>query len=81
MHVELHQRLIADADEAVDLAGLDHQYVARAGLEFHESQKREGYLNRSATASKNFQSSITSPPVGFVCALQTTITRCLAGLM
>src|SRR5262245_52446809 len=33
VHVELHERRVADAAEAVNLAGLDHQDVAGAGLE------------------------------------------------
>jgi hypothetical protein len=33
VHVQLNQRLIPDALEAVDLAGLDHQDVSRARLE------------------------------------------------
>src|SRR6185369_8396651 len=31
--VDLHQRLLADAAKAVDLARLDHQNVARSGFE------------------------------------------------
>jgi hypothetical protein len=33
MDVDLDQRLVTDALKAVDLSGLDHQDVARAGLE------------------------------------------------
>src|SRR5262245_31599336 len=33
MHVQLDERRVADAAEAVDLAGLDHEDVAGAGLE------------------------------------------------
>src|SRR5215510_3550724 len=33
VHVELHERRVADAAEAVNLAGLDHEDVAGAGLE------------------------------------------------
>jgi hypothetical protein len=33
MHVELHQRLLSNAAEAVDLTGLDDQNVTRASLE------------------------------------------------
>jgi hypothetical protein len=34
MDVDLHQRLLADAAKAVNLARLDHQNVAGARLEF-----------------------------------------------
>src|SRR4051794_39624574 len=33
MDIHLHRRRVSDAREAVDLAGLDHQDVARRGLE------------------------------------------------
>jgi hypothetical protein len=33
VHVDLDERLVADAGEAVHLAGLDHEDIARAGLE------------------------------------------------
>ena len=33
MHIELHQRTLADAPEAVNLAGLDDEDVTGAGLE------------------------------------------------
>ncbi len=33
MHIDLNQGFIANAAEAVDFSGLDHEDVARAGLE------------------------------------------------
>lgn len=34
MYVQLHERRVTNAAEAVDLSGLDDEYVTRAGLEF-----------------------------------------------
>ena len=34
MHVDLHQGLVANAAEAMDLSGLDHENIPGTGLEF-----------------------------------------------
>src|SRR5690606_7643782 len=39
--IQLHQRLVADAAEAVDLSRLDHQNVPGAGFEFHPVHRPE----------------------------------------
>jgi hypothetical protein len=43
MHIQLHERCVADAPEAVDLTGLDDQDVAGAGCQRTDNVESRGH--------------------------------------
>lgn len=58
--------------------------LRQAHQNFHHGSKLSAspacsYRSASLTASKNNQSLITAPPVGFGCAPHTTMTTCATG--
>ena len=65
----------APAERQIFLANAMHEWVCFAMVESEALDCVRDHRICSATASKNFQSSMIAPPVGLVCAPQTTITN------